>query len=93
MTASGHDAIELLERSAFDALVCDIAMPDMDGYDLIRRVRSRGFSLPAIAQTALARPEDREQALQAGFQAHLSKPIRYPELIAMLATVGALHRS
>ena len=58
-------------------MVSDIGMPGRDGYDLIREVRARGYSedqLPAIALTALARPEDRQRALLAGFQLHVAKP-------------------
>ena len=61
-----------------DILVSDIGMPNKDGYDLIREIRAHGISgdlLPAIALTAFARPEDRQQVLQAGFQMHISKPV------------------
>lgn len=60
-----------------DVLVCDIGLPDDDGYGLLRRLRSlpEGERIPAIALTAYARPEDRARALAAGFRAHLSKPL------------------
>ena len=60
-----------------DVLVCDVALPDDDGYGLLRRLRKRpeGARIPAIALTAYARPEDRAKALAAGFRAHLSKPL------------------
>jgi CheY-like chemotaxis protein len=91
VAASGREALDLLERSAFDALVCDIAMPEMDGYELIRRLRTmekaRGprQRLPAVALTALARSEDRVQAVRAGFQAHVAKPVTLAELVVVLA--------
>ena len=59
-----------------DILICDVGLPDDDGYGLLRRLRSlpEGEHIPAIALTAYARPEDRAKALAAGFRAHLSKP-------------------
>ena len=67
-----------------DMLVSDIGMPGSDGYDLIRRIRSLPSplsSLPAIAVTAYADPEDRIQALSAGYQLHLAKPTN-PSIVA-----------
>ena len=60
-----------------DVLICDVGLPDDDGYGLLRRLRSlpEGERIPAIALTAYARPEDRAKALAAGFRAHLSKPL------------------
>jgi CheY-like chemotaxis protein len=97
--ASGREALALIEREAFDALVCDIAMPEMDGYEVIGRLRAMGDApelshlsrLPAIALTALARPEDRMQTLTAGFQMHLAKPVELAELIMVIATL-TLHQ-
>jgi CheY-like chemotaxis protein/anti-sigma regulatory factor (Ser/Thr protein kinase) len=58
-------------------LICDLGLPDDDGYGLLRRLRSspEGGQIPAIALTAYARPEDRARAIAAGFRAHLSKPL------------------
>jgi PAS domain S-box-containing protein len=96
VAASGREALELLERSAFDAIVCDIAMPEMDGYALIRRLRAtetaRNRRLPAIALTALARSEDRLEALRAGFQTHVAKPVKLSELVIVLAGLVRLHK-
>jgi PAS domain S-box-containing protein len=83
-------ALARLEQVKPDVLVSDIGMPDRDGYELIREVRARGFShqtLPAIALTALARPEDRRRALLAGYQLHLAKPIDASELIAAIGSL------
>jgi signal transduction histidine kinase/DNA-binding response OmpR family regulator len=67
-----------------DILLTDISMPGEDGYSLIRRLRSltpeKGANIPAIALTALARPEDSEQAISVGFQLHLAKPVDIDEL-------------
>ena len=60
-----------------DVLVCDVALPDDDGYGLLKRLRRlpEGKRIPVIALTAYARPEDRAKALAAGVRAHLSKPL------------------
>jgi PAS domain S-box-containing protein len=77
--SSALEALAALERSSFDVLISDIGMPDMDGYTLMRRIRMlpahRGGNLPAIALTAYASDADQEQALTAGFQKHLAKPL------------------
>ena len=78
-----------------DVLVSDIGMPGEDGYSLIRRVRrleaERGGATPAVAVTAYARAEDRVNAIRAGFQHHLSKPIEPAELIAIVASLAGRH--
>ena len=91
MTAeSPAEAIEILQRTRVDVLLSDIAMPGEDGYAFIKRVRAlddRHAALPAAALTALAREEDRERALSAGFQMHLAKPIDGHSLIAAVVSL------
>jgi CheY-like chemotaxis protein len=85
------EAISGLDQFSPQILVSDLGMPDFDGYELIRKVRAAGYSpqvLPAIAVTALARPEDRRQALRAGYQVHLVKPIDGSELTAVIASLS-----
>jgi CheY-like chemotaxis protein len=69
-------------------------MPDEDGYALLRKVRASSSgsiaSLPAVALTALARDEDQQRALKAGFQLHLAKPVETSRLIAAISTLGRL---
>jgi CheY-like chemotaxis protein len=72
---SAESALAALNGSRFDLLVADIAMPDVDGYELIRRVRQRNSHLPAVAVSAYARPQDRKRALAAGFNEYCAKPI------------------
>jgi two-component system CheB/CheR fusion protein len=90
--ASVRAALEALEGARFDVLVSDIAMPDEDGYSLIRQVRSReaegGGGIPALALTAYARIEDRMSAIDAGYQQHAIKPIEPAELAAAVATLA-----
>ncbi|WP_437971984.1 PAS domain-containing protein [Sorangium sp. So ce260] len=96
LAGSGEEALRLLELERPDVLVSDIGMQGMDGYELIRRVRTlppeRGGDVPAVALTAYARSEDRAKALLAGFQTHIAKPIQPTELMAaigLLAVRGA----
>jgi signal transduction histidine kinase len=90
------ETLELLATFQPDVLVSDIAMPDRDGYELIRLVRElpldRGGRVPAIALTAYAREEDRFRALTAGFQAHLAKPVTPQELSDAIQKVASTAR-
>jgi CheY-like chemotaxis protein len=93
MTASTADeAIQLIEAQKPDVFVSDIGMPDVNGFELLRRVRAlgmaRGGKVPAIALTAFARSEDRTRALRAGFLVHVSKPVDPSELVATVASVA-----
>ena len=92
--ASAAHAMDVLQTHHVDVLIADIGMPEEDGYALIRRVRAlsapRLASIPAAALTAFARAEDRQQALQAGFQLHLAKPIDARSLVAAVASLRAL---
>ncbi|WP_230967788.1 hybrid sensor histidine kinase/response regulator [Nostoc sp. WHI] len=87
--SSACEALKALAEIKLDVLVSDISMPDMDGYMLIRQVRTwtpeQGGQIPAIALTAFARNEDQQEALKAGFQMHLSKPFNPEELISAIA--------
>jgi signal transduction histidine kinase/ActR/RegA family two-component response regulator len=89
--ASAAEAIDLLQRQKIDVLLADVAMPGEDGYSLIRRVRALGTpevaTVPAAALTAFAREEDRERALQAGFQLHLAKPVDADVLVTAVAAL------
>jgi CheY-like chemotaxis protein len=91
--SSAAEALELLSREHVDVLLADIAMPGEDGYALICKMRSiegPASKIPAAALTALARDEDRQRALDAGFQLHLAKPIDSKSLIAAVAGLAAL---
>ncbi|MBW4622008.1 MAG: response regulator [Cyanosarcina radialis HA8281-LM2] len=77
------------DRSVPDLIVSDIGMPEMDGYMLVQQIRSleQFRDIPAIALTAYAAEFDRHQALKAGFQQHMAKPIEPNELIAAIARI------
>jgi PAS domain S-box-containing protein len=74
-------AIETLMAQPIDLLVADIAMPDIDGCELIRRVRDSHPELPAIAVSAYARPQDRRRALAAGYHGYCAKPLEAAQLL------------
>jgi PAS domain S-box-containing protein len=82
---SAAEAIALLDEYEPDVLVSDIGMPEVDGYALIRKVRASGKRLPAVALTAFARTEDRFQALAAGYNMHVPKPVEPAELALVIS--------
>jgi CheY-like chemotaxis protein len=90
--ASAAEAYEVLRRERVDVLLADIAMPDEDGYTLIRRIRAGAVpssaSVPAAALTAFAREDDRQLASRAGFQMHLVKPVDADSLVAAVLRLG-----
>ncbi|MEG4324781.1 ATP-binding protein [Microcoleus sp. herbarium5] len=88
---SAIEALQLLSTTPFDILLCDIGMPDMDGYMLVGQVRAlpseQGGQIPAIALTAYAGDFNQNQALAAGFQRHLAKPVEPNELVEAIVTL------
>ncbi len=93
--SSAREALESLRRDRFDVLLSDIAMPDADGYELIRGVRqlpaSPAARIPAAAVTAFASDEDRRRALAAGYHTHLAKPVPPSLLAETVATLAQQH--
>ena len=87
---SAEAALTVFGQEDIDVIVSDIGMAGVDGYELIRRIRrlpgERG-AIPAVAVTAYARPGDRERATEAGFQAHLPKPVEIDELLRTVASL------
>jgi hypothetical protein len=90
--ASASEALGALASVAPDVLVSDIGMPNIDGYELIRQIRSlppaEGGRVPAAALTAYATPGDRLRALDAGYNLHISKPVEPKELAAAVARLA-----
>ena len=90
--ASAIEALVALQAFQPDVLVSDIGMPGENGYGLIRKLREleeeQGGRIPAVALTAYARAEDRTQALLAGFQLHVPKPVNQAELAAVVANLA-----
>jgi signal transduction histidine kinase/ActR/RegA family two-component response regulator len=91
VAGSAAEALEAMRATTPDLLISDIGMPEEDGYELIRRVRAQSNEnwgrVPAIALTAYARVEDRMQALRAGYQMHVPKPVEMAELVAVAASL------
>jgi CheY-like chemotaxis protein len=87
--ASALEALTFFHQSVPDLILSDIGMPEMDGYSLIRQIRQyppqEGGNIPAIALSAYAGEINQRQALQAGFQQHLAKPIEPDELVRTIA--------
>jgi signal transduction histidine kinase len=78
---SAEDALATLRARDIALMVADLAMPDVDGYELIRRVRVSYPGLPAVAVSACARSEDRGRALSCGYSAYCAKPIEQTQLL------------
>ncbi|WP_193197190.1 ATP-binding protein [Nostoc sp. MG11] len=92
--SSTRQALEALQELHPDVLISDIGMPGEDGYALMRKIREMepelGGRIPAVALTGYARVEDYKEALAAGFQRHIAKPVRAAELIAVVASLGKM---
>ena len=94
---SGEQALQSLRARSFDALLSDLGMPGMDGYELMAQVRSGlglgPHQLPAAAVTAFLRPEDRLRALRKGFQVFIQKPVSPAALARAVRDLVQLKRS
>lgn len=84
---SAKEAVVALTNSQPDVLVSDIGMPEMDGYMLMQHIRSQRRDIPAIALTAYAGDFNQQQALRAGFQQHITKPVEPETLVKAIATL------
>jgi CheY-like chemotaxis protein len=88
LAADGREALAHVEKSAFDLLILDIHMPELDGFEVVETIRSRergtGQHLPVVALTARSRSEDRDQCLAAGMDEFLTKPFRPDDLWAVI---------
>jgi signal transduction histidine kinase len=91
VAASAQSALQVFPSFHPDVLLSDIGMPEENGYSLIRKIRllppEQGGQIPAIALTAYARDQDRDEAIAAGFQLHLAKPVAPDDLIAAIKKV------
>ena len=86
--ASGDEALNLAQSQDFDLIISDISMPEMDGYELLTRLRAdaRLSKVPAIALTGFGRPEDVARAEKVGFTSHITKPLDFDRLIELART-------
>ena len=91
VAGDGKQAVAAWEQQPFDAILMDVQMPEMDGFEATARIRAReqgtGRHVPIIAMTAHAMKGDRERCLQAGMDAYVAKPIQAAELYQALANL------
>jgi len=83
---NGLQGIEMVQSQQPDLILLDINLPDIDGYEVARRLRANGVNLPVIAITANALKGDAEKALAAGCDVYMSKPINIRELWSRVTT-------
>lgn len=92
---SATEALDQMKRQRFNLLISDIGMPEMNGYDLISRIRQlgeeHGGRTPAVALTAYAGIDDRKRALAAGYEMHIPKPFVAAELINAATSLTEQH--
>jgi CheY-like chemotaxis protein len=83
---NGAEALTMVEENDFDLMIVDMAMPLMDGFDFVSRMRegSKTSKTPILAVTALDAPEDRGRCLRAGCNDYLSKPFSFDDLKAKI---------
>ena len=87
LAATGEDGIWLATENAYDAVLLDVLLPDLDGFEVCRRLRDAGRWAPILMLTARDAVPDRVNGLDAGADDYLTKPFAYPELLARLRAV------
>src|ERR1700682_3220416 len=94
VVGSGQEALRVIKTVHPDVLICDLAMPEMDGYELLENVRGLEPELgrlPVIAFTAAARNEDRARTRRGGFEAHPAKPVDPNNLVTTILELARAH--
>jgi CheY-like chemotaxis protein len=84
IASNGLEAVELATKNAYDLILMDIQMPEMDGYEATQKLREAHITIPVIALTAHALAEHKANAINAGFDEYLTKPIRRDVLMKVL---------
>lgn len=85
---NGVEALEYLECAGYDVIILDVMMPKMDGFELVRRLRSRGDNTPVLFLTARDAVADRVQGLESGGDYYLTKPFDFRELMAVVRVMA-----
>ena len=97
LASNGNEALRLVESDSFDLMLLDLHMPEKDGFEVIKAVRTRerstGNHLPVVALTARSRPEDRERVLASGMDDFLAKPLRAASLWTTIERLGVSART
>lgn len=85
--ARGGDGVEAVERDRYDVVICDIGLPDMDGYEVARALRALpgGDRLKLVALSGYGQADDRRRSREAGFDAHLLKPASLDAVLEAIA--------
>lgn len=84
---SGREALKIAHPAVYDMILLDIGMPEMDGYELVKLLRERGIRSPIVALSGYGLSDDKRKAREAGFTAHLTKPVGLQELRDLLASL------
>ena len=94
---NGFEALKMLSLKTYDLILMDCQMPEMDGFETTRRIRTAeettGHHIPIVAMTANALPGDRERCIEAGMDEYIAKPVHAEMLYQMIETVIARHAS
>jgi PAS domain S-box-containing protein len=92
LASSAAEALAQLNHKRPDVLISDVSMPETDAFEVIREIRSRlpreSADIPAVALSAAAGADDRSRSLQAGYRAHITKPVAVQDLVSVLAEVA-----
>jgi two-component system, chemotaxis family, CheB/CheR fusion protein len=83
-----RSALEMINSRQFDVVLCDIALPDGNGYDVIAEAKRKG-TLKAVALSGFAARDDIDRGREAGFDFHLTKPVDFHELRSVLGQIAA----
>ncbi|SEP48287.1 heavy metal response regulator transcription factor [Pseudomonas sp. Snoq117.2] len=84
---TGADALDQVQTEAYDLLILDVMMPGLDGWDVVRRLRAAGLSVPVLFLTARDGVDDRVKGLELGADDYLVKPFAFSELLARVRTL------
>jgi CheY-like chemotaxis protein len=85
---TAENALDMINSKEFDVVLCDIALPDGNGYDVVAQAK-RKRPLKAVALTGFSASEDIQRGKEAGFDFHLTKPVDFHELRAVLGQIAA----
>src|SRR5690606_14482574 len=88
IVSNGQDCLKQIETHEFDVILMDLQMPDMDGYETVKKVRKAGFKKPIIAFSAYAMKSEQEKCIACGFNKHIGKPIDRMSLINTVADMA-----
>lgn len=86
VATSGIEALNLTQSNKYDLVLLDLQMPGLDGFEVLRELRKMSFENPILALTAHAMDEEKQKTQKAGFDGHISKPVKYDELIEYVRT-------